>query len=56
VAGGEFLRIASGLDADPPFLHGEEFAGALEMRRAVQDAARLEPDLVELDVFLQVQR
>jgi hypothetical protein len=56
VAGGEFFGIAARFDADPPFLDCEELAGALEMRRAAQGATSLEPDLVELDIFLQVQR
>ena len=50
VAGGEFFGMAGRLDTDPPFLHGEELAGALEMRRTAQDAAGLEPDLLELDI------
>src|SRR3954470_7798936 len=56
IAGVQDFGIVGGFDANLAFLNSEEFAGAREMGRAAQGAAGFQRDLIEFDVFFEVQR
>ena len=55
IAGVKDFAVARRFDPHLPFLHCEKFAGAFEVRRATESAARLQLNFVELDVFFQIQ-
>ena len=56
VAAAEFGGVCGGVDADLAVLHSEELAGADEVGGALEFAAGLEGDLVELDILFELER
>lgn len=52
----EFRGIVRRLDAYATLFDSEELSRSLEMRCAAQDSTGLESDLIELHIFLEIQR